>query len=137
MRGPSKTITSRARSLRQADNDAEDALWSELRDHRLNGYKFVRQHPITPYFADFACRRHHLIVELDGAQHADSDYDRRRDTYLHEKGWSVMRFWNVDALKERDAVVETILAALERRLEPQVEAPDLRFRASWRYGPQP
>jgi hypothetical protein len=49
-----------------------------------------------------------------------------------DEGWFVLRFWNVDALLERDAVVDTILAALERRLDP-VEAPDLRFMAAASY----
>ncbi|PDT05485.1 DUF559 domain-containing protein, partial [Rhizobium sp. M1] len=56
MRGPKPKTTARARSLRQSDNDAEGKLWNELRDRRLNGHKFVRQLPIGPYFADFACR---------------------------------------------------------------------------------
>ncbi|TJW35926.1 MAG: DUF559 domain-containing protein, partial [Mesorhizobium sp.] len=42
MRGPEIGTTSRARRLRQSDNDAETALWMELRDRRLNGHKFVR-----------------------------------------------------------------------------------------------
>ena len=134
MRGARKFVVGRARSLRTAENDAEAALWAELRDRRLNGYKFVRQFPVEPYYADFACRESWLVVELHGSQHAGSGYDQRRDTYMIDKGWSVLRFWNVDALLEKDAVLETILAALERQLEPIVDAPDLRFRASWRYG---
>ncbi len=50
------TTTKRARSLRQSENDAEERLWIELRNRRLHGIKFVRQLPIGPYFADFACR---------------------------------------------------------------------------------
>jgi hypothetical protein len=45
----------RARTLRRASTDAERALWYRLRDRRLAGHKFRRQHPIGPYFADFAC----------------------------------------------------------------------------------
>jgi len=126
MRGPDRRVTARARVLRKTDNDAEAALWSELRDRRLDGRKFVRQFPIGPYFADFACRERRLVVELDGSQHLESAHDSRRDRFMVEHGWSVLRFWNVDALVERRAVVETIQAALERRLEP-VEASDLRF----------
>jgi very-short-patch-repair endonuclease len=118
--------TTRARSLRQADNDAEAALWSDLRARRLNGYKFVRQLPIGRYFADFACREEMLVVEVDGSQHADSEYDRERDAAMADMGWSVLRVWNVDVLAERDPVLETILAALEGRLEP-VAARELRF----------
>ena len=132
MRGPQTARTNRARSLRNADNDAERALWSALKNRQLNGAKFTRQFSIGPYFADFACREEHLVVELDGSQHADSGYDRRRDQFMVEHGWSVLRFWNVDALKALDAVVDTILAALDRRLDAVV-APDLRFTPSANY----
>jgi very-short-patch-repair endonuclease len=126
MRTADIRTTTRARSLRQADNDAEAALWSDLRARRLNGYKFVRQHPIGRYFADFACWDQMLVVEVDGSQHADSEYDRQRDAAMAELGWSVLRVWNVDVLIERDPVLDTILAALEGRLEPVV-APDMRY----------
>jgi very-short-patch-repair endonuclease len=118
--------TTRARSLRQADNDAEAALWSDLRARRLNGYKFVRQYPIGKYFADFACRDARLVVEVDGSQHAQSEYDRMRDEVMASLGWSVLRVWSADVLVERHSVLNTIVAALEGRLEP-VAAMDLRF----------
>ena len=126
MRGPQSARTTRARELRKADNDAERALWSLLKNRQLNDAKFTRQLSIGPYFADFACREQLLVVELDGSQHADSAYDGRRDEFMVGQGWSVLRFWNVDALSEKDAVIDTILAALERRLDP-VSAHDLRF----------
>lgn len=132
MRGPKPLRTQRARSLRKADNDAEKGLWSQLKGRQLNGHKFVRQVSIGPYFADFACRESRLVVELDGSQHSDSTHDRRRDKFMVENGWSVLRFWNFDALMERGAVVETILSALERRLD-EVEAADLRFVAAADY----
>ncbi|KAA3451947.1 hypothetical protein C7I87_04775 [Mesorhizobium sp. SARCC-RB16n] len=134
MRGPEITTTKRARRLRQSDNDAEGALWMELRDRRLNGHKFVRQVPIGSYFADFACRECRLVVEVDGSQHAGNKYDQVRDQFMISSGWSVLRFWNVDVLKERDAVLETILAAIERRLDRHVETNDLRFLAAEGYG---
>lgn len=114
------------------DNDAERALWSELKGRQLSDVKFTRQFPIGPYFADFACREHRLVIELDGSQHLDSEYDRRRDKFMVEAGWSVLRFWNIDALIEREAVIDTIVAALEGQLEP-VDVPDLRFVAAANY----
>jgi very-short-patch-repair endonuclease len=132
MRGPQQARTERARSLRKADNEAERALWSDLKGRQVCGAKFTRQLPIGPYFADFACRENQLVVELDGSQHAGSEYDRRRDDFMVAEGWSVLRFWNVDVLKEREAVIDTIIAAFERRLDP-VEAPDLRFVAASTY----
>ncbi|MGX5844275.1 endonuclease domain-containing protein [Mesorhizobium sp. ArgA1] len=124
-RSPEKIA--RARDLRQGDNQAEATLWNELKAKRLGGHKFVRQMPIGPYFADFACRSQKLIVELDGSQHAESSYDRRRDEFMRSDGFSVLHFWNFDALKNSRRVCETILAALEGRLAEDVVATDLRF----------
>ena len=125
----------RAQSLRQVDNDAEHAMWQELRGRRLNGYKFVRQFPLGNYFADFACRDKRLIVELDGSQHADSAYDRLRDDFTARLGWSILRVWSADIFTEREAVLETIVAALHGRLEETV-AKDMRFVLGKREQPQ-
>ncbi len=119
--------TTHARHLRQRDNQAEALLWLELKRRQLGGYKFTRQFPIGPFFADFACREKWLIVELEGSQHADSPYDRRRDDYMRAQGYSILRFWNYDVLKNRSSVCETILAALDGRLAEDVTAFDLRF----------
>jgi len=120
--------TARARDLRQRDNQSEALLWLELKRRQLGGFKFTRQLPIGPYFADFACRERWLVVEVDGSQHAEKGtYDRRRDEYMRSGGFSVLRFWNVDVLKRRTSVCETILAALDGRLAANVAAPDLRF----------
>ncbi len=119
--------TKRARELRQVDNDAEYKLWKELRNRRLNGYKFVRQFPIGNYFADVACREHKLVIEVDGSQHAECEYDIRRNNFMVGEGWSVLRFWNVDMFAEIEPVLETILAAIEGQLVERSEAFDLRF----------
>ena len=52
MRGTDEFANNHARKLRRASTDAETALWYALRNRALNGYKFVRQAPIGPYFAD-------------------------------------------------------------------------------------
>ncbi|MEO9337934.1 DUF559 domain-containing protein [Mesorhizobium sp. SB112] len=119
--------TNRARTLRQGRNEAEALLWLELKRSKLGGYKFTRQLPIGPYFADFACRKANLVVEIDGSQHAESTYDRRRDEFMRAQGYSTLRFWNTDILKNRASVCETILAALDGRLAENVTAFDLRF----------
>ena len=106
---PSRTrrkpgTTERARSLRRGGNLAEGRLWVELQDRKLGGHKFVRQHSIGPYFADFACREARLVVELDGSQHAESLRDRARDAFMREAGWSVIRFWSHEARSQTRAV---------------------------------
>nr|WP_246161704.1 endonuclease domain-containing protein [Segnochrobactrum spirostomi] len=95
----------------------EQRLWAHLRDRRLGGYKFVRQMPIGRYVADFACRERRLIVEVDGWQHAESRGDRVRDEALRVQGYRVLRFWNDEVSREMENVLETILAALEGRLD--------------------
>jgi very-short-patch-repair endonuclease len=127
MRGANQKRTARARSLRKVENDAEAALWSELRARRLSGYKFVRQLPIGPFFADFACRDALLVVEVDGSQHAESEYDAKRNAFMNANGWSVVRFWNADVLRAREAVLDTLIAILNGRLNEIVLAHDLTY----------
>jgi very-short-patch-repair endonuclease len=127
MRGANQKRTARARSLRKVDNDAEAALWSELRARRLAGHKFVRQLPIGPYFADFACREALLVVEVDGSQHADSEYDAKRNAFMNANGWSVVRFWNADVMRERAAVLDTLIAILDGRVGEAVLSRDLVY----------
>ena len=118
MASQTETSRTRARSLRKNDTEAERRLWEELRGRRLNGFKFVRQLPIGPYFADFACRAHKLVVEVDGATHGTESevrHDERRTRFLEEQGWMVLRVWNIDVFTERNAVCDAILLALEER----------------------
>jgi len=113
-RRPGKTT--QARRLRHDETDEEHQLWRDLRNRELNGYKFVRQVPIGPYIADFLCRRVRLIVEIDGFQHAESERDNRRTDWLNINGYSILRFWNHEITRDRHAVLETILAAVEGRI---------------------
>jgi very-short-patch-repair endonuclease len=100
-----------ARALRRSATDVERIMWRLLRDRRLNGIKFRRQVPIGPFVADFASIEHRLVVELDGGQHAESVGDIRRDAYLAAEGWRVLRFWNNEAMSNREGVLETIQQA--------------------------
>ena len=113
-----KYSTRRARALRREAPSAEKWIWSRLRNRRLGGYKFVRQLPIGPFFADFACRECLLIIEIDGATHstpAELDRDARRSAFLRQAGYQLMRFTNEAVFDNLDGVMETILARLEGR----------------------
>jgi very-short-patch-repair endonuclease len=102
----------RARELRRSSPDAERSTCNGLQNRQLGGYKFRRQHPVGPFFADFACIEANLIVELDGGQHFEPEAmeaDRRRTAFLSRMGYHVMRFTNQEALAERDAVLSFIL----------------------------
>ena len=111
MRG--KTNHARERRLRRDQTEAERVLWQHVRDRRLLGWKFRRQRRVGPYFADFTCTEGHLIVELDGSQHLDAvEHDAARTRFLETRGFRVLRFWNDDVLRETDAVLDAIAAAL-------------------------
>lgn len=107
-----------ARKLRHEQTDAESLLWYLLRDRRLGGYKFRRQHPMPPYTLDFFCRDAAMVIELDGGQHADPERDRRRDEWLAERGVRVLRFWNHDVLQDTESVLMAIWNALHEPLRP-------------------
>lgn len=110
------STTNFARKLRKNTTEAEQHLWSHLRRGQLNGHHFRRQRPIGPYIADFACLRPRLIIELDGSQHAEHpEKDRKRDAYLQSQGFQVLRFDNHTALTNTEAVLETILNAIQNQ----------------------
>jgi very-short-patch-repair endonuclease len=111
------TPKQRARELRRNSTKAETLLWAQLRDRRLNGYKFRRQHPIGPFFADFACIEHRLVVELDGESH-DWTYERdaARARSLARDGYRVLRIPNEEVRTNLDGVVQTILNTLDGAL---------------------
>ncbi|WEX78282.1 endonuclease domain-containing protein [Sinorhizobium numidicum] len=67
---------------------------------------------INGCIVDFACAEHRLIVEVDGSQHArpgNLDHDRQRTLGLEADGWTVLRFWNDDVLRDVDDVCEHIV----------------------------
>jgi very-short-patch-repair endonuclease len=94
---------------------AEKKLWWHLRHISLSASHFRRQATIGPYFADFACHHHRLVIEVDGGQHGEANriaLDEKRTRYLEEQGYRVLRFWNNDVLGNIEGVMEVISAAL-------------------------
>ena len=113
---PARASTLRARELRQTQTLCETQLWDLLRNRQLEGYKFLRQVPIGCYFADFACSKEKLVVELDGSSHADrEEYDALRDATLASDGWRVIRIDNRDLMRDEESVWLVIQAALSEK----------------------
>ena len=100
--------------LRRSSTEAELKHWYRLRGGRLNGLKFRRQHPMSPYVVDFYCAAKKLVVELDGSQH-DEVVDHARTRFLEAQGMKVLRYWDNDVPQQTDAVLEAILGAAENR----------------------
>ncbi len=75
--------------------------------------------PVGPFFADFLCREHSLIIELDGFSHdIQPNRDVNRDRYLTEAGYRVLHFQNADVMQNTEGVVMTIRMALPDRPTP-------------------
>jgi very-short-patch-repair endonuclease len=102
----------RARQLRSRMTNAERKMWYALRDRRFAGFKFRRQVPIGHFIADFVCFDARLVIELDGGQHADSVYDRRRDQWFTRNQFRVLRFWNNEVLSNLEGVMTVLADAL-------------------------
>jgi len=102
-----------ARKLRREQTDAEQLIWTLLRDRRLANAKFRRQHPVEAggrsYVLDFYCHDLKLAIELDGGQHHEQRHiDAQRTQALAGIGIRVLRFWNNDVLSQADTVLESI-----------------------------
>jgi very-short-patch-repair endonuclease len=126
----SSKLRANARALRTNSTDAERILWSELRDHRLNGAGFRRQVPIENYVADFVCHAAKLVIELDGGQHFSDQGERadvKRSAVIEARGFRVLRFSNHDVMTNRAGVLETIAAAIAARA-PTLALPRKRGR---------
>jgi len=112
------TLLQKAKALRNNMTDAEKRLWIDLRRRHLLGCKFRRQQPLGPYIVDFVCLSERLIVELDGGQHArDLAYDKHRDRWLIEQGFTVLELWNNDVFENIAGVLQRIADELTRSLE--------------------
>jgi very-short-patch-repair endonuclease len=101
-----------ARELRQTATEAERIAWHLLRELRLRGLKFRRQHPVGPWFADFCCPQRGLVVELDGSAHARPSQMRRdaeRDFAFEQSGYTVLRISNGMVLQDPEAFVRRVV----------------------------
>ena len=105
------TIVQRSRILRKSSTDAERVSWRMLRSRQVTGAKFRRQHSYGPYILDFYCRELGLAIEVDGGQHYDhigAAKDKARTKYLQSRGLRIIRFTNLEALRETQSVMARI-----------------------------
>jgi very-short-patch-repair endonuclease len=105
-------IAGRARAMRFAQTSSEFALWLALRNRQL-GVSFKRQYPVGKYIADFAAPGVKVIVGVDGGYHASrAAADERRDRNLCRAGYRVLRIPAELVMRDIDAAVELVRAAL-------------------------
>ena len=96
------------KNLRANLTPAEAHLWSMLKNSKLDGRKFRRQHSFSGYNLDFYCPSEKIAIELDGEVHfnelaAQRDYERRM--FLKYFGVRVLRFENKYVFQEPEMVL--------------------------------
>ena len=87
----------RRKTLRNCLTPAEAKLWISLKNGKLKGRKFRRQHSMENYVLDFYCPSEKLAIELDGEVHFNDharEADSLRTAYLNSLGIRVLRFEN-------------------------------------------
>ncbi|HCX27794.1 MAG TPA: hypothetical protein DHI91_01495 [Candidatus Portnoybacteria bacterium] len=106
-----KNLKILSRQLRTSSTDAEKLLWSKIRKKQIKGYQFFRQKPIGNFIVDFYCKEAGLVIEIDGGQHYENENiknDKIREDFLKKQGLKIMRFTNLDILKNIESVVGKI-----------------------------
>jgi very-short-patch-repair endonuclease len=106
-----------ARQLRREMRPPERLLWWALKA-RPGGFKFRKQCPQGPFSLDFACLEARLAIEVDGEAHERGDRqqrDERRDAYLAQLGFAVLRVAAVEVFANLEAVVCGIVEECRRR----------------------
>jgi very-short-patch-repair endonuclease len=116
-----RKITDLVKEMRKMQTPEEEILWQELRRKSVNGFKFLRQHPIIYgnydkdiffFIADFYCAKAKLVIEVDGKVHdLQKEYDSYREEILKDKGLTILRIKN-EELVDVDLVLEKIASFL-------------------------
>ncbi len=108
----------RSQKLRKEMTKEENRLWYQfLRKYPI---QFKRQYIIGSYIVDFYCYQARLAVELDGSQHCEPEglnHDLRRTAYLESQGFQVLRYSNLDVIRQFQAVCTHIDRVAQARVK--------------------
>ena len=112
-----KALTKRSQELRKNQTKEENLLWYNFL--RRYPHQFRRQYKIGNYIVDFCCHKAKLVIELDGSQHYNPQQiqrDNLRTRYLESKGLKVLRFSNLDVMRQLKYVCEHIDLAVQEQI---------------------
>lgn len=116
------------RRLRKEQTAAENEFWNIVRNRKVLGKKFLRQHPILfdyknqerMFIADFYCAEKRLIVEIDGGVHErQKNYDELRTFLLSQLGYRVIRFKN-EEVNDRERVLSKLKKYLKLKNKSEI-----------------
>ena len=109
-----KDIREVCRRFRKNQTEGEKTLWKVVRNRQIEGYKILRQYPISFkwndqirfFIADFYCHQMKLVIEIDGGIHeTQKEYDVIREKIIDQLGYRIIRFSNEDILNNLDYVL--------------------------------
>ena len=115
-----------ARKMRKDQTPAEKVLWERLRKRQVEGCKFLRQHIIGYFIADFFCAEKNLVIEVDGLYHQAPEVklsDAERTAQLEANGYRVLRFSNEEVLNDIETVISMITTQLSKHPLPEEGGP--------------
>lgn len=122
------------KQLRKEMTDAEIILWTHLKGG-IQNLKFRRQHPIGLYIADFFCHKLKLIIEVDGSIHnlkKIKQYDKEREQYFIDLGYTVIRFSNKQVSHEMEFVLNKITTLTEIYIKKNLQTKSVKVLPSGR-----
>jgi leucyl-tRNA synthetase len=100
-----------AKKNRKEPTEAENLIWQNVRDRKINNLKFRRQHPIAGFIPDFVCLEKSIIIEIDGGYHNEEEqikFDKAREEWLKEYGFTMLRFTNEEVINNVSSVLQKI-----------------------------
>ncbi len=105
-----------ARKLRVAMTYTESLLWDKLKNKKLNGHRFRKQHPVYRYIFDFYCPKARLAIEIDGAVHKErKEYDEYRDELMKSLDIETLRVKDTEIKNDINDVLMKIIEKLNER----------------------
>ena len=88
-------------------------MWEKLKENRLRGFRFKRQHPIDNFIVDFYCHKAKLVIEVDGNSHERQiEYDLNRTARIKEFNLKILRFRNEEVIGQIESVLKRIMDEL-------------------------
>ena len=107
-----------SRQMRKNMTKEERHLWFDF--FRSYPVRVKRQVIIGKYIVDFCCERAQVIIELDGEQHYEVENkknDAERTRHLERLGFLVLRYSNLDVMRNFSGVTEYIDRVIRERMQ--------------------
>jgi very-short-patch-repair endonuclease len=103
--------------MRHVSTLEENLLWQRLRNRKVQGLKFRRQHTVDRFILDFYCSEASLAIEIEGSIHQYTpEQDAIRREYLESTGLKVLSFSNDEINNNLDNVVDKIATTAKESL---------------------